>query len=128
MSQLARVLSSGDGVEHLQSVLGTDGALAVCQLPPQYGLALSALESHSGAPECLRQEQFPLFQLADGSVRQTYARDSQLPEGVPRCLGAEYQVLRQQFDEGTLQISCNLGSRLNTQNIEDINLFRYSII
>ena len=75
-------------------------AQAVTELPPQYGEALAQLQV--SAPECLRQREYPQFFLPDGSLRQSFARDSSQdqPSLVPACLEAEYDVITRHFDQG----------------------------
>ena len=70
-----------DGLDCLKEVLSSDGSLAVTELPEEFALALTSLQRE--APDCLRQQ--PQFLLPDGSLRQSFARDSQHPERFVVC-------------------------------------------
>ena len=80
------------------------------ELPPQYSEAVAQVERSAG--DCLRQQEYPQFVLPDGSVRQSYARDSQHEtSGVPACLEKEYDVIQTHFDKAGLQTAdCNTSS------------------
>jgi len=83
----------------VQDVLESDGALAVTGLPSQYGTALSNLQSFAG--NCLQNHNYPVFHLADGSLRQTLAVDSEHLErsDLPECIEEDLKIIEDYFTE-----------------------------
>ena len=81
----------------LEDVLRTEGAIAVVGLPGEYEAAVKGLKVK--APECLKEEQLPEFELPDGSLRTTFARSSEENVEFPECIRKEGEVISKTFDD-----------------------------
>merc|ERR1711936_1112154 len=81
LDQLNSIASSGE-TDLLHDVFREDGALVVNNLPPEYAEAVRGLKTNG--PKCLESNSLPVFDLPDGSRRQTFAleSDTEYPECV----------------------------------------------
>ena len=82
--------------DHLENVLEEDGAFAVSNLPAEYVKAVRKMQEN--APSCLQESGSPSYELPDGSLRTTFARESENGQEFPLCLGAEAALVEEYFD------------------------------
>ncbi|XP_023345714.1 uncharacterized protein LOC111714758 isoform X4 [Eurytemora carolleeae] len=87
IQQLKDLVKSKD-LQVIKNVLKYEGAFAVTNLSAEYSEALKDLKLNS--PDCLHSLRYPEFVLPDGSIRTTFASET---EEYPPCLSKTSSVI-----------------------------------
>lgn len=98
-TELQDLLESKD-LRTVRNVLKYEGALAITGLPSEYVTATQDLKENG--PQCLQSLRYPEFTLPDGSIRTTFASESNghdANEQYPSCLRESSHVISKTFDD-----------------------------
>ena len=95
LTELDSLVSSGQ-FSSLESVLASQGALAVTKMPKDYSQAVKSIKR--SAPACLEQLNYPQFYLPDGSQRRTFASASDEKEDFPECIREDSETISKHLD------------------------------
>jgi len=89
-------LVSSSQISKLETIISTQGALAVTGMPQEYRQAVTNLKRV--APGCLEQLNYPQFYLPDGSQRRTFAKSSEDTGEYPECIKEHSETVSKHLD------------------------------